>query len=84
MDGLGIGTIEPRPDVQAAHNEHLQERLARTVWNTGGCASWYLDAEGRNPTLWPGFTWQYRLALRRFDAGAYVLGARRPAPTVTA
>lgn len=26
--------------------------MARTVWTTG-CASWYLDATGRNSTLWP-------------------------------
>ena len=24
-----------------------------TIWTTGGCASWYLDAHGNNTTLWP-------------------------------
>jgi len=24
------------------------------VWTAGGCDSWYLDATGRNSTLWPG------------------------------
>ena len=28
--------------------------MASTVWATGGCVSWYLNAAGRNPTLWPG------------------------------
>jgi hypothetical protein len=24
------------------------------VWIQGGCASWYLDANGRNRLAWPG------------------------------
>jgi len=34
--------------------------MQRTIWTTGGCASWYLDAHGRNTTLWPGFTFTFR------------------------
>ena len=49
--------------------------MTRTVWNTGGCASWYLDAEGRNTTLWPDFTWKFRRRTRRFDAEHYEFGA---------
>ena len=45
--------------------------MAPTVWNTGGCASWYQDDHGRNPTLWPDFTWKFVLATRRFDIAAY-------------
>lgn len=29
-----------------------------TVWTAGGCASWYLDAQDQNTTLWPTFTWR--------------------------
>ena len=36
------------PRSQAAYNEEIQERLARTVWNNGGCGSWYFDSNGRN------------------------------------
>ena len=37
-----------------------------TVWNTG-CASWYIDATGRNATIWPDWTWRFRRRSRRFD-----------------
>jgi hypothetical protein len=47
--------------------------MDRTVWNSGGCSSWYIDAKGRNTTIWPDFTWRFRLQLREFDAGAYEL-----------
>lgn len=62
-----IGALEPRQDVVDAENEAIQQRLQGTVWNDGGCASWYLDERGRNTTLWPDFTFLYRRALRTFD-----------------
>lgn len=45
--------IEPRADAQAAFVEWIDESLATTVWNSGGCQSWYLDRTGRNAALWP-------------------------------
>ena len=75
--------------MQAAYNTLLQRRMRKTVWMTG-CSSWYLAANGRNTTLWPGFTWEYRLRTRRFDAANYRLAPRQEehrdagsAPTVT-
>ncbi|NUR66106.1 MAG: cyclohexanone monooxygenase, partial [Streptomyces sp.] len=51
----------------------------RTVWNTGGCTSWYLDENGRNTTIWPGTTSEFRRATRRVDITEYeVLRARKP------
>ncbi|MHB8341589.1 MAG: flavin-containing monooxygenase, partial [Mycobacteriales bacterium] len=54
-----LAVLEPRPEVQHAYNAELQTRLARTVWNVGGCASWYLDPQGRNTTVWPTFTFTF-------------------------
>jgi cyclohexanone monooxygenase len=48
------------------------------VWNTG-CASWYLNDTGRNTTLWPGFTWRFKLSLLRFRAADYRALSRRGA-----
>ena len=44
---------------------------AARVWTTGGCQSWYLDAHGRNTTLWPRSTVDFRRRLSSFDADAY-------------
>jgi cation diffusion facilitator CzcD-associated flavoprotein CzcO len=60
----GAAVLDVRPEVQRAYNEDLQRRLDGTVWNSGGCRSWYLDASGRNTTLWPSFTFAFR------DAGS--------------
>ncbi len=71
MRRLGAASIDVRPEAQERYNQQIQRRLAGTVWNQGGCASWYLDARGRNTTMWPDFTWKYRLLMRRFDPESY-------------
>jgi hypothetical protein len=47
----------------------LQQRLERSVWNSG-CSSWYLK-DGRNPVIWPGFTFEYWLKTRRLNPEDY-------------
>jgi cation diffusion facilitator CzcD-associated flavoprotein CzcO len=65
-----------KPDVQAKFNEGIQAQLDGAVWSSG-CASWYLDENGKNRTLWPGFTFRYRQATDEFCADDYEL-ARVP------
>ncbi|MFI5777861.1 flavin-containing monooxygenase [Nocardia sp. NPDC051570] len=71
MDRLGLRTVEVRKDVQDKFNRELQGKLVGSVWNTGGCASWYLDKHGNNTTLWPDFTFRFRQLLEKFDVAAY-------------
>jgi cation diffusion facilitator CzcD-associated flavoprotein CzcO len=66
----GKRTLEVRPEVQAASYADVQRRLKRTVW-ASGCRSWYLTADGRNDTLWPGSTLDYWRRTLRFDAENY-------------
>jgi cyclohexanone monooxygenase len=74
-------TVEPTAEATAAWNADLQRRMKRTVWSTGGCASWYLDEHGRNTVLWPRATFTFRRQLARFDVAAYaVTAADSPAP----
>ena len=68
-----LASVAVRPDAQRAFNAELQAASDGTVWLDGGCGSWYLDAEGRNTTLWPGSTWSFRRRTRRFDAEHYEL-----------
>ncbi|HTU85827.1 MAG TPA: NAD(P)/FAD-dependent oxidoreductase [Solirubrobacteraceae bacterium] len=73
MERHGATRIEVRRDAYDAYNDHIQARLDGTVWNTGGCSSWYLDANGRNSTIWPDFTWRFWQQTRRFDEAAYMV-----------
>lgn len=67
----GVAAIEPTARAQDRWNADLQRRMRRTVWSTGGCSSWYLDAHGRNVTLWPRPTYTFRRLTARFDTEAY-------------
>lgn len=72
----GLTECEVRPEAQAAFVSRVRERMAGTVWATGGCHSWFLDDAGRNTTLWPGSTARLRRLTRRFDEESYSLRAR--------
>jgi cyclohexanone monooxygenase len=74
MREQGAATVEVRPDVQGAYNERVQKALANTVWNAGGCKSYYLDRNGSNSTIYPWTTIDLRRRTSRFDAKEYVLG----------
>jgi cyclohexanone monooxygenase len=76
MDSRGIAAAEPKPHAQERWNRDLQRRMKRTVWNTGGCSSWYLDSHGRNVTLWPRTTFTFRRLTRRFDVEQYLVTER--------
>lgn len=59
--------------VQDKFNNQIQQKLSKTIWNVGGCNSWYLNDSGKNTTLWPGFTYEFRKLTKRFDAENYEL-----------
>ncbi|MFE2539422.1 flavin-containing monooxygenase [Actinacidiphila glaucinigra] len=71
LDTTGAAALDARPEAVRSWNDEVQRRMARTVWNTGGCVSWYLDDQGRNTTVWPGTTAEFRRATRRLDLQEY-------------
>ena len=68
----GAETMEVRPRAQELFNEALTRRAKGTVFATG-CKSWYLDAKGESPVLWPGFSSEYWWKSRRINAGDFVM-----------
>lgn len=73
MSRRGLASVEVKEEAVARFSADVHERSKSTVWMAGGCASWYLDAAGRNTTLWPDFTWRFRLLTRHFDPENYIL-----------
>nr|MDQ2898047.1 NAD(P)/FAD-dependent oxidoreductase [Actinomycetota bacterium] len=65
--------IEVKPDVHARYNREIDTRMRTTVWELGGCQSYYVDATGRNATIWPDWTWRFRRLARRDPGDAYHL-----------
>jgi cation diffusion facilitator CzcD-associated flavoprotein CzcO len=71
LDRLGATALDARADAQQRWCAAIERRMASTVWATGGCVSWYLNAAGRNPTLWPGSIREFRRATRHVDPREY-------------
>lgn len=79
----GVEAIEVRRDVHDAWNHKVQDALQGTVWNAGGCASYYLDAAGKNSTIYPWTTFDLNRRMRRFKLADFHTarrGERLPAP----
>jgi hypothetical protein len=73
MRARGVDSVEIRADVQHTYNERVQRALRGTVWNAGGCSSYYLDVNGRNSSIYPWTTIDLRRRMRHFDTDSYIL-----------
>jgi cation diffusion facilitator CzcD-associated flavoprotein CzcO len=85
MDAAHLLSLEPTPEAQHAYSDALQDKLRKSVWVQGGCTSYYLDANGRNSTLWPERASNFRRTLGRFDPALYRARlSPRPLPALLA
>jgi cation diffusion facilitator CzcD-associated flavoprotein CzcO len=71
LDRTGAAALDARRGAQERWCAGIERRMASSVWATGGCVSWYLNAAGRNTTLWPGSTLGFRRATRHLDVSEY-------------
>ncbi len=65
MQRDGLQVVTPDPEKQAAFTQEMQNRHTDSVWQAGGCTSWYQDAKGRNTTLWPGTVSEFEKRMAR-------------------
>ncbi|MEM6992371.1 MAG: SDR family NAD(P)-dependent oxidoreductase [Myxococcota bacterium] len=79
----GATSFDVRHDVQSRYNDEVQAALAGTVWNAGGCSSYYLDRNGTNSTIYPWTTLDLRRRLRRFDVDCFELSGVEPGRVAT-
>lgn len=65
--------FEIKGDVITQHNRRLQKHLKTTVFNAGGCKSYYLDENGRNFAAWPWSLQELRNQLKQLDLNHYTV-----------
>lgn len=70
--GGNLKSLDVRAEVQVSYNMSIQKRLAKTNWNSG-CQSWYLNADGYNATMYPGFATQFAQQMSDFNLADYAL-----------
>lgn len=69
----GLGRFDLEPEAEDGWSSEVADAMEGTVWSTGNCASWYLDADGRNTTLWPGSTATFWRRARRMGLESFRL-----------
>ena len=85
LDERELQTVEVKREEQERFNRRIDKTSTRTVWQSGGCASWYLHpVSGRNCAVWPGCTWRFRQITRHFDPAAYHFSRQAPVPDTPA
>ena len=72
----GHASLDVTPAIQAQYNAAVQKALRTTVYNTGGCSSYYLSPTGRNTFCWPWSTRRLTSLLGHFDPAAYTWTAQ--------
>jgi len=65
MKRYGHGGVEVAREQQRQFSAEIHRRLSKTIWQQGGCSSWYHDARGRNAAIWPGTSSEYRRRARK-------------------
>jgi len=74
----GATSFEPTEAAQRAFVADVRKRSEGTVWTAGGCSSYYLDENGVNSTIWPGFTFTFRRKALAPVASRYLFRTLRP------
>ncbi|HZN17489.1 MAG TPA: NAD(P)/FAD-dependent oxidoreductase [Micromonosporaceae bacterium] len=67
----GLAALEVKPEPFRSFNDELQHDLGPSVYNNGGCSSFYLDEHGRNFVSSPWSFGRLRRDLSRFDIENY-------------
>ncbi|EMN5303563.1 cyclohexanone monooxygenase, partial [Acinetobacter baumannii] len=71
MKAKGIAKLSVKSEIIKKHNELVQKHLQTTVFNSGGCKSYYLDANGRNFAAWPWSLKKLRQRLHHLNLEEY-------------
>jgi cation diffusion facilitator CzcD-associated flavoprotein CzcO len=79
MRAARVAAVDVDAAVQARFVEDVERRLQGTVWQDGGCSSWYKDSHGKVTAVWPGAAAAYVKAVKVADLRDYRVLARQAA-----
>jgi len=74
MRKRGQTVMELRASSQQRFLDEVRRRMPLTVWEAGGCKSWYQVGTGESPVLWPGSVVEYYRRTRAASAADYEFG----------
>ncbi|KZZ14247.1 monooxygenase [Oleiphilus sp. HI0130] len=66
-------TIEVNPEAEERYTTKIHQEMAKTVWQTGGCNSWYKSKSGKVIAMFPGFSFTFKRWAKRFKTHDHTL-----------
>lgn len=69
----GWQAIEVQAETEREYNKLIQKQLEKTVWQNGGCKSWYQTQQGVNTVLYPSFTFEFRRLTSKFKPKEHII-----------
>lgn len=72
MQKQNIRSVEVKQEVQEKFNQEIQKKLVGTIWQSG-CKSWYITEDGKNHTVWPGFTLEFRNRTKTINLNDFII-----------
>jgi cation diffusion facilitator CzcD-associated flavoprotein CzcO len=63
----GARSVEVLAEAEAEYTAMVHSEMKRTVWQQGGCNSWYKSKSGHVIAMFPGFSFTFRRLTNRFD-----------------
>ncbi len=73
IDKNDISLFDACRDVQDQYNARIQGDTHGSAWESG-CQSWYLNKQGRNTTVWPGYVRSYQKQMKQLIPEEYTVG----------
>jgi len=58
--------IEVNAAAEDRYTQHIHKEMAKTVWKSGGCNSWYQSKSGHVIAMFPGFSFTYQRWTKNF------------------
>lgn len=69
----GAKAIEVKPQAEAAYTDMIHREMKQTVWQSGGCTSWYKSKSGHVIAMFPGFSFTFRQLAKAFKPGDHTI-----------
>lgn len=69
----GFQAVEVKSDAEEAYTNMVHQEMKKTVWQNGGCNSWYKSKSGKVVAMFPGFTFSYLRMARHFKDHHHLL-----------
>lgn len=61
-----LRSIEVKAGAEHRYTTHIHQEMEKTVWQSGGCNSWYKSKSGHVIAMFPGFSFTYQRWTKNF------------------